>query len=189
MILATLVLTLGIWLFCQCRFLYALQSTSRDHWQSLVSLCGQPATQHRPYLESSSIDDATQTFPEPARALRHRHPRKSNKMPNIQGNGSQTMDSDYGYPVHTDEYRRLARLDPLGVPRPSSHGSTPPPAPVLLERHPAAARHEVPPRSHLGRQYVHRARRTIRPRIDQVVSRRNGTILRPDTRGRLLRGP
>ena len=96
-ILAALVLTLGIWLFCQYRFMYALQSTFRDHWQSLVSLYGQSASQHRPYLESSSTDDETQTFPELARALRRRHPRETDKMPNIQENGSQTMDSDYGY--------------------------------------------------------------------------------------------
>ena len=56
-ILMTLVLTLGIWLLCQYRFLYALQSTSRDLWQSLVSLYGQAASQHHPYLESSSTDD------------------------------------------------------------------------------------------------------------------------------------
>ena len=117
-ILAALVLTLGIWLFCQYRFLYALQSTSRDHWQSLVSLYGQSASQHRPYLESSSTDDEMQTFPGPVRVLRHRHPRKTYKMPNIQENGSQTMGSDYvrvpAHPMHTDEHRRLGASGPPG---------------------------------------------------------------------------
>ena len=94
-ILVTLVVTLGIWLFCQCLFLYALRSTSRDHWQSLVSLYGQPASQHRPYFESSSMDDETQAVPEPSRTLRHRLPRKSHRMPDIQDNESQTVDFDY----------------------------------------------------------------------------------------------
>ena len=63
-ILAALVLTLGIWLLCQCRFLYVLQSTSRDHWQSLVSLYGQAASQHHPYFESPFNGDEKQTAPE-----------------------------------------------------------------------------------------------------------------------------
>lgn len=94
-ILATLVVTLGIRLFCQYRFLYALQSTSRDHWQSLVSLYGQSASQHRPYFESSSTDDGTQAVPELSRTLRHRLPHKSHRMPDTQDNESQTMDFDY----------------------------------------------------------------------------------------------
>ena len=95
-ILVTLVVTLGIWLFCQCRFLYALQSTSRDHWHSLVSLYGQSASQHRPYLEPAYTDDETQTVTEPSSTLRHRLPRKShNKMPDFQDNESQTFGFDY----------------------------------------------------------------------------------------------
>ena len=90
-ILVTLVVTLGVWLFCQYRFLYALQGTSRDHWHSLVSLYGQSASQHRPYLEPSHTDDGTQTIAEQSPALRHRLPRKTyNKMPDSQDNESQT---------------------------------------------------------------------------------------------------
>ena len=74
--LITLVLTLAIWLVCQYRFLYALQSTSRDHWQSLVSLYGQASSQHRPYLEFAATDTETQTEAQPFCASPHRHPRK-----------------------------------------------------------------------------------------------------------------
>ena len=67
-----------------------------------MSLYGQSASQHRPYLESSSNDDGeTQTEPEPFGAFRHRHPRKlrptrtPNKMPDIQENGTQTRLHDF----------------------------------------------------------------------------------------------
>ena len=97
MILVTLVVTLGIWLFCQYRFLYALQSTSRDHWQALVSLHGQSTSRHRPYLEPSYADDETQTVMEPEPTLRHRLPRRShNKMTDFQDSESPKYDSDYG---------------------------------------------------------------------------------------------
>ena len=60
-----------------------------------MSLYGQSASQHRPYLESSSTDDETQAVPEPSRTLRHRLPRKFHKMPDTQDNESQTIDLDY----------------------------------------------------------------------------------------------
>ena len=162
-----------IWLICQYRYLYTVQSTSRDHWQSLVSLYGQAASQHRPYLESPPTDDETQTDPEPFGAFRHRHPRKLHpgrtpkKMPDIQENGIQTRLHDFGYQLsrciqtRTDDWHVwtpwvyfIRRL--IVVRR------RPPTAPVLLEWHPAAAHPEVPPGPHLRHQRVHRTKRTHR---------------------------
>ena len=102
--------------------LYTVQSTSRDHWQSLVSLYGQAASQHRPYLESPPTDDETQTDPEPCSASRHRHPRKlhpgraPNKMPKIQESGIQTRLHDFEYVPAQDAHRQGPMIGMSGPP-------------------------------------------------------------------------